>query len=88
MEENLHALGQARGPLAAALHGVQVTRCDAAIAQFQLDAVVSATDNPAWSTDLIYGDHFIFGTSGLAAAPGYPIVQVPAGLVFGAPLDA
>jgi amidase len=52
---------------------------DAALAQFNLDAVVSATDNPAWATDLLYGDHFIFGTSGLAAAPGYPIVQVPAG---------
>jgi len=59
---------------------------DAALSQFQLDAVVSATDNPAWSTDLLYGDHFIYGTSGLAAAPGYPIVQVPAGAVFGAPL--
>jgi amidase len=51
---------------------------DAALAQFNLDAVVTATDNPAWSTDLLYGDHFIFGTSGLAAGPGYPIVQVPA----------
>lgn len=51
---------------------------DAALAQFSLDAVVTATDNPAWATDLLYGDHFIFGTSGLAAAPGYPIVQVPA----------
>jgi amidase len=59
---------------------------DAAITQFHLDAVVSATDNPAWSTDFLYGDHFIFGTSGLAAAPGYPIVQVPAGNVFGIPL--
>jgi amidase len=51
---------------------------DAALAQFNLDAVVTATDNPAWATDLLYGDHFIFGTSGLAAGPGYPIVQVPA----------
>jgi amidase len=59
---------------------------DAAITKFHLDAVVSATDNPAWATDLIYGDHFIFGTSGLAAPEGYPIVQVPAGLVHGAPL--
>jgi len=46
-----------------------INRIDAAISQFQLDAVVSATDNPAWATDLIYGDHFIFGTSGLAAGP-------------------
>jgi len=67
-------------------HNAGVNGIDAAIAQYQLDAVVTATDNPAWSTDLLYGDHFIFGTSGLAAAPGYPIVQVPAGLVFGAPL--
>ena len=59
---------------------------EAAISQFHLDAVVSATDNPAWSTDFLYGDHFLFGTSGLAAGPGYPIVQVPAGNVFGIPL--
>jgi amidase len=67
-------------------HAAGVNGIDAAISQFKLDAVVSATDNPAWATDLIYGDHFIFGTSGLAAPPGYPIVQVPAGTVFGAPL--
>ncbi len=63
-----------------------VNGIDAALKQFNLDAVVSATDNPAWATDLVYGDHFIFGTSGLAAPPGYPIVQVPAGMVFGVPL--
>jgi amidase len=63
-----------------------VNGIDAALTQFKLDAVVSATDNPAWATDLLYGDHFIFGTSGLAAPPGYPIVQVPAGIVFGVPL--
>jgi amidase len=63
-----------------------VNGIDAALSRFNLDAVVSATDNPAWATDLLYGDHFIFGTSGLAAPPGYPIVQVPAGMVFGVPL--
>ena len=47
---------------------------------------MTATDNPAWPTDQLYGDRFFFGTSGLAAAPGYPIVQVPAGVVFGLPL--
>lgn len=67
-------------------HNAGVNGIDAAISQFRLDAVVSATDNPAWATDLLYGDHFIFGTSGLAAGPGYPIVQVPAGMVFGVPL--
>jgi amidase len=63
-----------------------VNGIDAALAQFHLDAVVSATDNPAWATDLLYGDHFIYGTSSLAAPEGYPIVQVPAGMVFGVPL--
>jgi amidase len=58
---------------------------DLALSQFNLDAVVTATDNPAWATDLIYGDHFLFGTSGLAAPVGYPIIQVPMGEVFGTP---
>jgi len=47
--------------------------------QFQLDAVVSATDNPAWSTDLVSAI-----TSFLEprprGGPGYPIVAVPAGM--------
>jgi len=58
---------------------------DDILARFNLDAVVSATDNPAWASDYIYGDHFLFGTSGLAAGPGYPIVQVPAGEIHGVP---
>jgi len=45
---------------------------DKALSDNALDAIVSATDNPAWSTDLVYGDHFLFGTSGLAAGPAIP----------------
>jgi amidase len=63
-----------------------VNGIDAALTQFHLDAVVSATDNPAWATDLLYGDHFIYGTSSLAAPEGYPIIQVPAGMAFGVPM--
>jgi amidase len=63
-----------------------VNGIDKALHDFNLDAIVAPTDNPAWSTDLLYGDHFLFGSSGLAAAEGYPIVQVPAGAVFGIPL--
>ena len=63
-----------------------VNNVDAAINAQHLDAIVSATDNPAWATDLLFGDHFIFGTSSIAASGGYPIVQVPAGAVFGVPL--
>jgi amidase len=59
---------------------------DLALSKFNLDAVVAPTDNPAWSTDLLYGDHFIFGSSGLGAPGGYPYIQVPATNVFGIPL--
>jgi amidase len=62
-----------------------VNGIDAALAQFHLDAVIAPTDNPAWSTDLLYGDHFVFGSSGLGAPGGYPYVQVPAAEVFGIP---
>src|SRR5262245_2085607 len=59
---------------------------DQALLSLHLDAIIAPTDNPAWATDLLYGDHFIFGSSSLAAPAGYPIVQVPAGMVFGIPL--
>jgi amidase len=59
---------------------------DAALTSLKLDAIVSATDNPAWATDLLFGDRFFFGTSSIAAAGGYPIIQVPATSVDGAPM--
>ena len=59
---------------------------DGAITQFHLDAVIAPTDNPAWSTDLLYGDHFVYGSSSLGAAGGYPYVQVPAANVYGIPM--
>jgi amidase len=63
-----------------------VNGIDKALHDFNLDAIAAPTDNPAWATDLLYGDHFVFGSSGLAAAEGYPIVQVPAGTAFEVPL--
>jgi len=62
-----------------------VNGIDLALSTFNLDAVIAPTDNPAWSTDLLYGDHFVFGSSGLGAPGGYPYVQVPAAEVFGIP---
>lgn len=63
-----------------------VNGIDRALADFDLDAVIAPTDNPAWATDLLYGDRFLFGSSGLAAGAGYPIIQVPASMVHGVPL--
>jgi amidase len=69
-------------------HDAGVNGIDKALKQFNLDAIVSFTDNPAWETDLLYSDtgRFYFASSGLAAAPGYPIIQVPAAMVFGNPM--
>ncbi len=59
---------------------------DAVMAKFNLDALVAPTDGPAWVTDLVCGDHFLGGSSNLAAVAGYPSITVPAGFLFGLPL--
>ena len=56
------------------------------LTQHALAAIVAPTDNPAWPTDLINGDHFVIGTSSPAAIVGYPIINVPMGFVFGVPV--
>src|SRR2546427_614895 len=59
---------------------------DLLLTRNDLDAIVAPTDNPAWPTDLINGDHFVIGTSGPAAIVGYPIINVPMGFTFGVPV--
>lgn len=59
---------------------------DAIMNKHNLDAIVSPTDAPAWMTDLVDGDHFLGGSSQLAAVAGYPHITVPAGDVFGLPI--
>jgi len=59
---------------------------DAVMDRHGLDALVAPTDGPAWVTDLVNGDHYIGGSSTLAAVAGYPSITVPAGLIFGLPV--
>jgi amidase len=59
---------------------------DAAMNKYRLDALVAPTESPAWVTDLINGDHFIGGSSTLAAVAGYASITVPAGFIFGLPV--
>ncbi len=59
---------------------------DALLSQFNLDAIVAPTDNPAWPTDLINADHFVVGSSSPPAIVGYPNINVPMGLTFGVPV--
>jgi len=52
----------------------------------RLDAIVAPTGSPAWTTDLVDGDHFILASSGPAARAGFPLISVPAGFSFGLPV--
>jgi amidase len=53
----------------------------------QLDALVAPTGDPAFTIDLVNGDHYTGGgTSTLPAVSGYPHITVPAGDVSGLPV--
>jgi len=59
---------------------------DETIAKYHLDAIVAPTNSPAWTTDVIDGDHFSQGSSTPAAVSGYPSITVPMGFSFGLPV--
>ena len=59
---------------------------DAVLDEHRLDALVAPTGAPAWTTDLVNGDHFLGGSSTVAAVSGYPSLTVPMGLAFGLPV--
>jgi amidase len=47
----------------------------------KLDAIMAPTGSPAWKTDMLLGDHFVGGSSSLAAISGYPAITVPMGFI-------
>ncbi|MDQ3517675.1 MAG: amidase [Gemmatimonadota bacterium] len=59
---------------------------DAVITKHRLQAIVAPAGGPAWTTDLVNGDHFSGGSSTPAAVAGYPNITVPAGFVHGLPV--
>jgi amidase len=59
---------------------------DAALAQFEVDALVAPTGAPSWTTDHVNGDDFLGASSSPAAMAGYPIVTVPMGDSLGLPV--
>jgi amidase len=93
--QELFLKAEAKGPLSSKEYLDAWNRCrrlsrkegiDATMKKYKLDALVAPTDSPAWLTDLIDSDHFIGGSSTIAAVAGYPSITVPAGFVFGLPV--
>jgi len=70
---NAHALARAQG-------------IDAVLQMFNVDAIVTPTGTPAFTTDLVLGDHFQGADSTPAAVAGYPHITVPGGTAFGLPI--
>ena len=86
---------QEKGPLSDKAYQEALQTCqrlarvegiDKVVAEHELDAIVAPTGGPAWTTDLINGDHFGGGSSSAAAVSGYANITVPAGFVFGLPV--
>jgi len=86
---------QKKGPLTSEVYRKALTTCgtraralgiDAVMNKFSLDALVAPTGSPAWTTDLVNGDHFLGASSTPAAVAGYPSITVPAGAVYGLPV--
>ncbi|MGH8292335.1 MAG: amidase [Gammaproteobacteria bacterium] len=59
---------------------------NAAMQKYRLDALLAPTVGPAWTTDLVNGDHVTGGSSSPAAVAGYPDITVPAGFVHCLPV--
>jgi amidase len=68
----------------ARLTSLQRQAIDQTLAGQHLDAIIAATNSPAWVTTLGQGDAFSVGSSSPAAVSGYPSITVPAG--FSGPL--
>ena len=93
--QELFIAAQKKGPLTSAAYLQALATCrtrsralgiDAVLKRLRLDALVAPTGGPAWTTDLVNGDHFSGASSTPAAVAGYPSVSVPAGEVFGLPV--
>ena len=59
---------------------------DATLARHKLDAIVLPSNQPAWTTDHLNGDHYTGGNTTFAAVAGYPSVTVPMGMVHELPV--
>lgn len=93
--QELFVASQKRGPLTSKEYTQALATCrsrsrtqgiDAILRAKRLDALIAPTGGPAWTTDLVNGDHFTGASSTPAAVAGYPSITVPAGDVLGLPV--
>ena len=93
--QELFLRAQKKGPLSSAAYRTAKATCrslareqgvDFVLRKYRLDAIVAPTGSPAWTTDLVNGDHFTGASSTPAAVAGYPSIAVPAGQAFGLPM--
>jgi len=59
---------------------------DGLLAEHDLDFLIAPSTGPAWSIDLVNGDHYLGGFSTYPAVAGYPHLTVPMGTVHGLPI--
>jgi amidase len=87
-------MAEAKGPLTDSTYRAALARSrgraraqlDSLFDAHDLDALVAPTGGPAWTIDLVNGDHFTTSSSQPAAVSGYPNVTVPAGLAHELPV--
>jgi amidase len=93
--QELFIMAQSKGPLTekqyldAMAKNRRLSRAegiDATMNKHRLDAIIAPTGSPAWTTDLINGDHFTGASATPAAVAGYPNINVPAGFVHELPV--
>jgi len=59
---------------------------DSVMDRWCLDGLIAPSGSPAWTIDLVNGDHYTTGSSTPAAMAGYPLVSVPAGWCHALPI--
>ncbi|HEY1224554.1 MAG TPA: amidase [Brevundimonas sp.] len=59
---------------------------DRLLREHNVVALIAPTTAPAWSIDVIDGDHYLGAASQIAAVAGYPHLTVPMGFVRGLPV--
>lgn len=93
--QELFLKAEKKGPLTSPAYRTAAAKCrrlaraqgiDLVLRRHRLDAIVAPTGSPAWTTDLINGDHFTGASSTPAAVAGYASITVPAGDVSGLPV--